>query len=62
MELENLLTTAEEPASISVAGAFERGGSIRFEGDSAIGFQIQLCGTHGFKLFPLPLRTDLDGC
>ena len=33
VELENLLTTAEEPASISVAGALERGGSIRFEGD-----------------------------
>ena len=33
MELENLSTVAEEPASISVIGAFDRGGSIRFEGE-----------------------------
>ena len=33
VELENFSTTGEEPASISVTGAFDRGGSISFEGD-----------------------------
>lgn len=33
VELENFSTSAEEPASISVKGAFDRGGSISFDGD-----------------------------
>lgn len=33
VKLENLSTAGEEPASIAVAGVFDRGGSLRFAGD-----------------------------